>query len=207
VPEAADQPPTARSGRSLAGFYLAVGVAAALLGLGAWLYRPMRLLYAIHRIESGALADRRRHSDETCLAWTEECCRAAQRGHPRALRALETALLQEGPAWQVKRKVLAVLTPEEMLRQVLGSGQPYLLATGSYSVYCAGLTEADWALRDRLDIDQKVVTPVGCVMDSDEEARFRGALSLWTARYNRLVMNHCAAEQARKRIRELQAPK
>ena len=45
----ADQP--ARHGRSLVGFYVALGVVAVLVGLGVLLYQPLRLRYAIHRVE------------------------------------------------------------------------------------------------------------------------------------------------------------
>jgi hypothetical protein len=50
MPESADQP--AKHGRSLIGFYIALGVVATLVGLGVWLYRPLRLAYAINRVES-----------------------------------------------------------------------------------------------------------------------------------------------------------
>jgi len=43
VTEPADQP--AKQGRSLTGFYIALGVAAVLVGLGAWLWTPLRVLY------------------------------------------------------------------------------------------------------------------------------------------------------------------
>ena len=60
MPEAADQPSPAGSGRSLAGFYLAVGAAAALLGLGAWLYRPTMARYLAWRVSADASANESR---------------------------------------------------------------------------------------------------------------------------------------------------
>jgi hypothetical protein len=44
----AEQPidaPPARPGRSLTGFYIAIGVVAALVGLGAWLWTPAQVWY------------------------------------------------------------------------------------------------------------------------------------------------------------------
>jgi hypothetical protein len=43
VPVPGDQP--AKHGRSLTGFYIALGVVAVLVGLGAWLWTPLRVLY------------------------------------------------------------------------------------------------------------------------------------------------------------------
>jgi hypothetical protein len=48
MPELADQPP--KRERSLLGFYIAVGVVAALVGLGTLLFKPLRTQYAIYRV-------------------------------------------------------------------------------------------------------------------------------------------------------------
>ena len=50
MPESADQP--AKHGRSLAGFYIAIGLVAAVVGLGIWLWTPLKIRYweqEIHR--------------------------------------------------------------------------------------------------------------------------------------------------------------
>lgn len=46
--EPADQP--AKRARSLTGFYVVLGIAAALAGLGFWLYTPMRVSYHLHSL-------------------------------------------------------------------------------------------------------------------------------------------------------------
>jgi hypothetical protein len=43
MPEDAGEPTPGKSGRSLTGFYIALGVVAALVGLGAWLWTPARI--------------------------------------------------------------------------------------------------------------------------------------------------------------------
>jgi hypothetical protein len=48
MPEPTDQP--AEHGRSLAGFYITLGVVAALVGLGAWLWTPLRVSYLQYRM-------------------------------------------------------------------------------------------------------------------------------------------------------------
>jgi len=45
MPEDAGEPTPGKSGRSLTGFYIALGVVAALVGLGAWLWTPARIWY------------------------------------------------------------------------------------------------------------------------------------------------------------------
>ena len=45
MPEAGDQPAPSQQGRSLTGFYVAVGVVAALVGLGTWLCKPAQVWY------------------------------------------------------------------------------------------------------------------------------------------------------------------
>jgi hypothetical protein len=45
MPETGEQPPSPPRGRSLTGFYIAVGVLAALIALGAALWKPLRAWY------------------------------------------------------------------------------------------------------------------------------------------------------------------
>jgi len=50
MPEAGDQPAPSQQGRSLTGFYVAVGVVAALVGLGVLLYKPMAARYWVWKM-------------------------------------------------------------------------------------------------------------------------------------------------------------
>jgi len=50
VNELVSQP--AKHGRSLVGFYIALSVVAVLVGVGVYLYQPLRLRYAIHKVRS-----------------------------------------------------------------------------------------------------------------------------------------------------------
>jgi hypothetical protein len=45
MPESTEPPVPDQRGRSLTGFYIALGVVAALVGLGAWLWTPARIWY------------------------------------------------------------------------------------------------------------------------------------------------------------------
>jgi len=86
-PRPADQP--ANRGRSLVGFYIALGVVAALVGLGAWMYAPLRLRYAIYRVEhppAGSPLSSEQVADYT--KWFSECGDSACHGNNQALAAV-----------------------------------------------------------------------------------------------------------------------
>ena len=76
--------------RSLTRFYVAIGVVAVLMGLGILLYKPLRLKYAIHRLEH---ADPKecglyRPLNVQCGRWIDDVARGARRGNVPAMRAL-----------------------------------------------------------------------------------------------------------------------
>jgi len=73
----------AKPGRSLVGFYVALGVVAALVGLGAWLYKPLHLRYAIYRLEHSVARDV--PPDWQAL---KECSAASLKGNRPALKTI-----------------------------------------------------------------------------------------------------------------------
>jgi hypothetical protein len=88
--QAGDQP--AKHGRSLTGFYIAIGVVAVLFGLGVALYRPLRLRYAAHLVQSAA----RREAPVVDAHWVVECADAACRGNRLGMEAVIDA---SGTCW------------------------------------------------------------------------------------------------------------
>ena len=90
MPEPTDQP--ARHGRSLAGFYVALGAVAALVGLGAWLWKPLTLAYAIHRVEhtayQSAVSPLRFQGVAVADKWLLYCLGAASSGNQQAMRVI-----------------------------------------------------------------------------------------------------------------------
>ena len=99
--EPAFQP--AKHGRSLVGFYIALGVVAVLVGLGAWLYRPLMLAYAIHRVEQTAeyLPIRPGMGIPVADRWLVYCMEAARAGNRRAMAVvIEHAGVKTPPSYQ-----------------------------------------------------------------------------------------------------------
>jgi hypothetical protein len=88
MPEPADQP--ARPGRSLVGFYIAVGVVAALFVLSVSLYKPLRLRYAIHKLDRSPAAGGSGTPlmDETWQREFDLCVKAARGGNEPAMAAV-----------------------------------------------------------------------------------------------------------------------
>jgi hypothetical protein len=84
VTSPAEQPLAPRKGRSLTGFYIALGVVAALIGLWVALRGPIELRYAIYRLQHPAWKANR--GDE--YGWVILCGAAACRGNRGALEAL-----------------------------------------------------------------------------------------------------------------------
>jgi len=79
-----------RPARSLMGFYVAAGVILTLVGLGVLLYKPVRLRYAIYRLEH---ADPKecgwnRPLNSECGRWIDHVARGACHGNVLAMRAL-----------------------------------------------------------------------------------------------------------------------
>jgi len=68
MPEPADQP--AKHGRSLVGFYIALGVVAVLVGLGAWLWTPLKISYCERRVLDSSLFPGQRSESGERLART-----------------------------------------------------------------------------------------------------------------------------------------
>jgi hypothetical protein len=88
VSDPAKQPASPRRERSLLGFYIAMAIAAALFGLGVWLYRPLRLRYAIYRVETAPMASSLSsswHKMDIADKWLLEVRDAARRGDRRAI--------------------------------------------------------------------------------------------------------------------------
>jgi hypothetical protein len=83
--EPADQP--AKHGRSLTGFYVALGVVAALVGLGVCLHKPIRTRYAIYMVRNTAHGPEDQ-IPEGWMEWVNLTVEAAARGDRSAMDAL-----------------------------------------------------------------------------------------------------------------------
>ena len=94
--ESAAQPAAPKPGRSLTGFYIGLGIVAALVGLGVILLPYLRLQYAIHQVRS---ATRERYQGGA--EWVDMVSDAAQRGNGDAIDALIMYQKQDlsGPIW------------------------------------------------------------------------------------------------------------
>jgi hypothetical protein len=199
VTSPAEQPAKPRMAAWTAGILLAMLTTVAAIGLHGCRPTDPATASAPGTPDLDAIPYEVEHGRETSIEGAKECCRAAQHDNPRAMKALTTILLQNATGWKAKREVLAVLNPGEAFRHILHDGKPYLLATGSYSVSYAGLTEADWALHDRFNIPGRTITPVGCEVESKEEGQFRNKLYQWVSRYNQLVIAYYIGEELKSK--------
>ncbi len=105
MPEIADQ--SAKRGRSLTGFYIALGGVALVVGLGAWLYEPVKKRYAISQY-------RRAGSESEVPGWAwRYLFDAASNGDREATETLlstnhpcQDFVVHMGPRWSRERRAL-----------------------------------------------------------------------------------------------------
>jgi len=86
--ELIDTPPS-RQGKSLTGFYIAIGVVGALIGLGTWFYKPLLTRYAIYKVRHATwdtFGEPR--VDMEYGRWVCECAEAACRGNTLDMEAI-----------------------------------------------------------------------------------------------------------------------
>jgi len=133
MPEAGEQP-ASEKGPSLAKFYVAIGIVVALVGLGALLYRPLRLRYALYKAEhnpySPRVVDGRSQlADE----WLVLCLDAADGGNSHAMElvinrywvGILVKSAESGDPALLERKSIALLAAKAQPRlffEVLGRG-------------------------------------------------------------------------------------
>jgi hypothetical protein len=122
----------AKRGRSLVGFYVALGVVAALVGLGVLLYKPLTLCYAIHAVRSGRCTELPGIFPRARNRWLEVCLDAARGGNRRAMDAL-VECSRPGPGFDAK------VTDADFV----GPSRLYLAAEARPGVFGAALDRLD----------------------------------------------------------------
>jgi hypothetical protein len=133
MPEAAEQPTEARRGRSLAGFYIAVGIVAALFGLGVALRKPLTLGYAIHRVQSDRPTEPSGIGLRVRDRWLDVCLEAARAGNARAMEALVACSRPAPRAWDVEVRDM----------DFIGLSRLFLAAEAQPEVFVAALDRLD----------------------------------------------------------------